>query len=81
MKPEELQAKIRERWQLQGERNKLLDKFAGMDPQKMNDPMQLMGLLPELPNMKQAYELTQKIEALSDEIIKGFIGLNMGGET
>lgn len=80
MSVQELQELIRKRWGLQGERNKLLDQFAGMDPQSMSNPAQLMGLLPKLPDMKAAYEITQKIEALSDDIIKGFISLNMEGE-
>jgi len=81
MNAEQLQKKIRERWQLQGERNDMLAGFSGMDPQKMGDMSSMMGMMQKLPEIKKAYELTQKIEALSDEIIKGFIGLNMGGET
>lgn len=80
MNVKELQDKIRERWDLQGQRNKLLEQFNGVDPQKMANPAQLMGLLPKLPDMKAAYEITQKIEALSDEIIAGFINLNAAGE-
>lgn len=81
MNAEQLQKKIRERWQLQGERNDMLAGFSGMDAQKMGDMASMMGMMQKLPEIKKAYELTQKIEALSDEIIKGFIGLNLGGET
>lgn len=81
MNAEQLKKKIRERWQLQGERNDMLAGFSGMDPQKMGDMSSMMGMMQKLPEIKKAYELTQKIEALSDEIIKGFIGLNLGGET
>ncbi len=75
-----LKNKIRERRELQQNRNKLLEQFNGVDPQKMANPAQLMGLLPKLPDMKAAYGITQKIEALSDEIIAGFINLNAAGE-
>ncbi len=81
MNAEQLKKKIRERWQLQAERNDMLSGFSGMDPQKMGDMSSMMGMMQKLPEIKKAYELTQKIEALSDEIIKGFIGLNLGGET
>ncbi|MAX55395.1 MAG: hypothetical protein CL537_07775 [Alcanivoracaceae bacterium] len=75
-----LQQKIRDRWNLQNDRNQLLEQFSGMDPQNMTNPAQLMGLLPKLPDMKAAYEKTREIETLSDQIIQGFIQLNANGE-
>lgn len=77
---QELQNNIRQRHQLQQQRNALLQEFSGLDPQKLANPAALMGLLPKLPDLKAAFELTQKIEVLSDQIIAGFLRLNASGE-
>ena len=68
MNTEQLQKKIRERWQLQGERNDMLSGFSGMDPQKMGDMSSMMGMMQKLPEIKKAYELTQKIEETRAEL-------------
>lgn len=81
MNKKEIQEKIRERGLLQRERNAVLREFSDIDPQKIgSNPTALMGILPKLPALKDAFSRSQQIESLSDEIIAGFIRLNIEGK-
>lgn len=80
MNKKEIQEKIRERGLLQRQRNAVLREFSDIDPQKIgSNPAALMGIIPKLPALKDAFARSQKIETLSDEIIAGFIKLNIEG--
>lgn len=77
MNREAIKGAIQERRKLQQQRDAVLSEFSGLDPQNLQSPMALAGLLPKLPVLVQAFKDSQKIEKLSDEIIGGFIVLNM----